>query len=56
MVKLDKFVDFLNVVNHVKFYLREMNILRPAGSRKGGFCLSIAYGSHNIALRFRADK
>jgi hypothetical protein len=36
-MKLGTFVDVLDVMNHAKFHLHKMNILRSSGGHKRGF-------------------
>jgi hypothetical protein len=40
-MKLDTFVDPLDVINHAKFNLHSMNILRASGGRKTGFAFDM---------------
>ena len=41
MMKLGILVDVLDVMNHAKFHLHKMNILRASGGQKRGFAFEM---------------
>jgi hypothetical protein len=53
MIKLDKFVEFLDVINYTKFHLCLMSSLRSSGESKRGFAFEshMALIQHCLALR-----
>jgi hypothetical protein len=53
-LKLDAFVELMDIMNHSNFYIFLMNSFRASGGSIMRICLLKAYGSHKIALRFRA--
>ncbi len=55
-MKLGSFVEAPDVINYAKFHLDLVNSLRASQGSKNGFSLWNAYGSYNIALRYRAGK
>jgi hypothetical protein len=40
-MKLNTFVDVLNVINHANFHLRVMSSLGAGGGQKGGFAFEM---------------
>jgi hypothetical protein len=60
MMKLGTFIDPLDVMNRATFHLHIRwlfsGLTGGDGSQKKRFSLLNAFGSYNIALRYRADK